>query len=212
MAGQFVNRLLRELRQFEMGGNGHVGRQDPRTAGIRHDGHPSPAGDLPLRLAEGAFMLVGKGIGKIEEFGDGLGPDDPRLLENGVVDGLRTGQGAGVGRGRLGAGPGPARFDDQYRGGPVAGGDLLDRLDELPSLAEFLQVEDDDRRVEVVVEVAEQIQLIHVRFVADGDELRETEISVRRKIEDGGAERPALGNERNVARRRASSWKSSHSS
>ena len=86
-----------------------------------------------------------------------------------------------------------------HRRGPVAGGDLLDRLDELLSLAELLEVEDDDRRVEVVVEVEEQIQLVDVRLVADGDELREAEVPVRGKIEDGGAERPALGDERNVA-------------
>ena len=85
-----------------------------------------------------------------------------------------------------------------HRGGPVAGGDLLDRLDEFLTLAEFLEVEDDDRRVEVLVEVEEQIQFIDIRLVADGDELREAEIPVRGKIEDGGAERPALGDERDV--------------
>ena len=52
----------------------------------------------------------------------------------------------------------------------MAGGNLLNRLDELLALAELLKVEDDDRRAEVVVEVAEQIQLIHVRFVSDRDE------------------------------------------
>ena len=110
---QLVDRLLAELRQFEVGGDGHVGRQDPRTAGVGHDGHPLPAGDLPLRLAEGAFVLVGEGIGKIEELGDGVGPDDPRLFEDGVVDGLRPGEGAGVGGGRLGAGARPSRLDDR---------------------------------------------------------------------------------------------------
>ena len=116
MARQLVDRLLLELRQFEIGGDGHVGRQDPRSAGVGHDGHPFAAGDLPLRLAEGAFALVGKGIGEIEELGDGIGPDDPGLLEDGVVDRLRPGQGAGVGGGRLGAGARPSRLDDQSPG------------------------------------------------------------------------------------------------
>ncbi len=113
VARQLVDRLLLEFRQFQVGGDGHVGRQDPRTAGVGHDGHPFAAGDLPLRLAEGALVLVGKGIGEIEELGDGVGPDDPRLFEDGVVNRLRPGEGAGVGGGRLGAGAGPSRLDDR---------------------------------------------------------------------------------------------------
>ena len=53
-------------------------------------------------------MLVRKGRCEIEELGDGLCPDDPRLLEDGVVHGFRAGQRAGVGGGGLGACPGPA--------------------------------------------------------------------------------------------------------
>ena len=158
-----------------------------------------PVGDLPPCLAEGALVLVGKGIGKIEELGDGVGPDDPRLFEDGVVDRLRPGEGAGVRGGRLGAGARPSRFDDDHRCGTVAGGDLLYRLDEFLPLPELLEVEDDDRRIEVVVEVEEQVELVDVRLVADGDELREAEIPIRGKIEDRGAERPALGDERNVS-------------
>ena len=95
--------------------------------------------------------------------------------------------------GRLGAGAGSSRFDHDDRCGTVAGGDLLYRLDKFLTLAEFLEVEDDDRRVQIVVEVEEQVQLIHVRFVADGDEFREAEVPVRGKIEDPRCKAPRSG-------------------
>jgi len=81
----------------------------------------------------------------------------------------------------------------------VTGGDLLDCLDELPSLPKFLKVENDDRRVQILVKIEEQIQFVDVRLVADGDEFRKTEIPVGGKIENGRTERPALGDERNVS-------------
>jgi len=65
--GQLGDRLRLEFRQFQVGGDGHIRRQDPGTAGIGHNGYASAAGDLSTRLSEGAFSLIGKSIGKIEE-------------------------------------------------------------------------------------------------------------------------------------------------
>lgn len=202
MPGELLHRLLLELRELEIGGDRHVGGDDAGAPGVGDDRHAPPRGKLPHRLAQAALLLVREGVGVVEELIDRVRADDARLLEDCVVDGLGAGEGSGVGRRGLGPGAGAPRLDDQDRRGVPPHGDLPGRLDELRSPPELLDVQHDDRRIRVPVQVAQQVQFIHVGLVADGDELGEPEIPVGGEIQHGRAQGAALGDEGNAARRR----------
>ena len=200
VAGQRLHRLVLELGQLQPGEHGHVGGDDARAARVGHDRHAVARGHLAAHLAQLALVFVGEGGGEVEQLVDGIHPDDARLLEDGVVDPLGARQRAGVGGRGLGAGAGAPALDHQHRLGPVVpAGDLLDRLDELRPAAQLLDVEQDHLGVVVLVQVAQEIQLVHVGLVADGDELGEAEVAVGREVQDRRAQRAALRDEGDVA-------------
>ena len=89
--------------------DGHIRRHDSGTAGVGHNGDAIACGELPLQLAHGRLALVGKRVGVVEEFIDGIGADDARLLEKRVVDRFRSREGSRMGSGgtRAGAGSPP---------------------------------------------------------------------------------------------------------
>ena len=47
----------------------------------------------------------------------------------------------------------------------------------------------DDFGIHVIMQIPEQVQFVHIRLVADGDKLGESEIPVCGKIKDRGAKR-----------------------
>ena len=83
---------------------GLVDGQDRRPAGGGGD-HELPA----LGLGQ-----IGQGLGKVEEFLQGVGPVDPVLAEQGVIDGVGPGHGLGVGLGGAAALHGAARLEDDH--------------------------------------------------------------------------------------------------
>ena len=200
VAGQHLDRLRCQLRQLKAGGHGHVRGHDARSPGIGDNGHAVAVGNATRHLAHRAFRFKRKGIGKIEEFIDGIHPDHAGLLENGIIDRFGPGQGARVGRRRLRAGRSPARFDHQNRRGAITRGNVFHHLNELRPPPQLFEVEHDHVRVHVLMQILEEVQFIHIGLVADRNEFRKPEIPGRGKIQNGRTERTTLGNKRYVAR------------
>ena len=75
-----------ELRQFEACSLAGVGAEDPEPAGVREHRHATSPGD----------GLAGEQRGDVEQAGEGVGPDHPRLAEDRLDGRVRPGQGGGV--------------------------------------------------------------------------------------------------------------------
>ena len=105
-----------------------------------------------------------------------------------------------MGRGGLGTGRGSTGFDGQNRRGTVATGNFLDDFYEFGTPLKFLDIEHDHFGFGVLMEIAQQVQFVHVGFVTNGDEFGKTEFLVRCEIQYRSAQGTALRNKRDVAR------------
>ena len=167
-----------------------VHRHDAQAAGVGDDGHPVAPGQ----------GLIGEGQGVVEEFFQGFHPEDAALGEEGVVGLIGAGQGAGVAGGGPGPGGGAAGFDGQNGLGPGAlGGDLLGQLEEAPGLCQVFQIEKDDVRLGIVLQISEEIVFVEVGLVAHGDELGEADLFALGVFQGRHADRAALGDQGDVA-------------
>ena len=164
----------------------------PRTARVGNNRNTIAGGQFPLHLADRAFLLERKGIGIIEEVIDALHANNAGLLEDRIVDGLGSRDGARMRGSGLGAGARPAGLDHQNRHASLAGGHSANDLDKAIAVPQLFNVNHDNRCIRIMVQVFEDIRLIHVGLVADGNELRKSEITVCREIEYRGAKRTAL--------------------
>ena len=171
MTGQHLDGVITELGQLQTRGHGHVRGQNPGAAGIGDNGHPIAVGNLSDHFTQWTFLFTGKGIGKIKQIVDGVDPNDAGLFENGVIHRFRTGQGTGMGCSGLGTGGGAPRLDGQYRCGPVTRGYLFDGFDEFGPASQLFQVNHDDFGIQIFMQIAQQVQFIHICLVADGNKL-----------------------------------------
>ena len=153
-----------------------------------------PWGTFRRQFAQGAFVLIGKGRCKIEQLIDTFHTNDPGLLEDGVINRFGAGQSPGVGCRGFCPGAGSAGFDHQDRLGVVARCDLLDGFDEFGPMPEFFQIDHDDFGFLVGMQISQQVEFIHIGFVADGDKLGEPKVPVGGKIKHRRAQRATLGN------------------
>ena len=90
---------------------------------------------------------------------------------------------------------GPTRLDGQDRLGVLAPSDPPGHLDQLPAVAELLEVEEDHVGLVVLVQVLEQLGLRHPRLVPKTDELGEADLFLAGVVEHGGAQGPGLAEE-----------------
>ena len=161
-----------------------VDGQDGRTAGAGGD----------HEIAAPGRLKIGQGLGKIKQFLDGVGPVHPVLAEQGLVDGVGAGQGLGVGLRRLPPPPGaPGLEDDQGLGAEGEG------VQEVGGALHPLEVEGDDLGFGVGVEILDDLGLVHVDAVPQGNEGRHPKPFRRGQIQEGGAHGTALGGEGDFA-------------
>ena len=180
---------LAQLGQLQAVADRGVGGHDARAAGIGDDRHPRSLGQ---RL---------RGIKRrvVEQFGNRIDPLHAALRQQGIVDRIGTGQRTGVAADRLGAFRRPARLQAEHRLVRFPE-DLAGPLDELPAVGHVLQVHGDYRRVFVLGQVVQQIDLVHVGLVAEADELAEAHVAFLGVIEHRGAKCAALRKEAEIAR------------
>jgi len=135
-----------------------------------------------------------------EEVAEGVGAQDPGLREERIVQLVpaRLGERAGVAaRGALSGRSTPA-LDDEHR---LLLRDVPRGLEESPAVREALDVEEDHFGRLVSPEGLEQVVLIDPGAVPDRNEAGESDPFGDPVGEDPGAERSALGDERDVAAR-----------
>ena len=166
-----------------------IDRQNTDTAAIGQDRQPFPRRrfDPPQRL--GAV----KQLAKIRY------PQDPGATERRVIDLVRAGQRAGVGR----RGFCPLRH--------AAGFDDDDGLDprsrargrhEFPGVLDRFDVEQDRVRLAVQREVIEQVGDIDVELIADGRDPGKSHAALRRPIHHARGDGAGLRNQREISRGR----------
>ena len=160
-----------------------VDGQDRRPAGGGAD-HQPPAPGLGQ---------IGQGLGKVEEFFQGVGPVNLILPEQGVIDGVGPGHGFGVGLRGAAALHGAARLEDDH-----GFGDFPQGVEKVRGPFHPLQIEGDDRGVRVLVEIAENLGLVHVHPVAQRHKAAHPQALGRGHIQEGGAHRAALRGEGNL--------------
>ena len=177
---------IRQPGHVEAGLFRGVGGQDAGAAGVGDDAQA-------WSLGQG---LGGEGLGQVEQRGHVVGPDDAGLAEGGGIGLVRAGDGAGVGGGGLGAGGGGAGLDHDDR---LFLGDLGGLLNEVRAVLDVLDVAEDDRGVGVGAQVLQHVAFVDDGFVAKGHELGEPDVFAQRPVENGGAQRPGLGEKRDGA-------------
>ena len=200
MACQRLDGLFLKLGKLHPGRDRHVGGDNTRTPGVGDNGESISVGHLSAEFSQRAFVFVGKSAGEIEQFVDGVDPDDAGLFKDGIIDRFGARQGPRVRSGRLSAGAGPSGLDGKHRCGPViTRGDLFDHFDEFGTPPQLFHVYQDNFRIRVFVKVSQQIQFIDIGLVSDGYKFRKPELLIRGKIENRGTERTALGHKRNIS-------------
>ena len=116
--------------------------------------------------------------------------------ERGVVDGVRTGQGPGVGSRRDGALRVAAGLDDHDRLDARGG---ARRRHELASVVDRLDVKQDGAGAAVDGEIVEQIAEIDIDLIAERDHRGEADRSLRRPFDEAGRDGSGLRDQRKVA-------------
>ena len=185
---EFRFRFFRNFGEFQTVFNGGVGRHDAGAAGVRDDGEAFALRRRLRRVERGA----------VEKFGDRVDALDARLRENGVVNGVRTGERTGVAADRFrafGAAPG-FQAKDNFALFPE---DFRRDINEAFAVRDIFEIHRDRLRFRVVGEVFEEFRFVDVRFVPERHELAEAHLASFGEVENGGAERARLRNERERA-------------
>ena len=138
------------------------------------------------------------------EIGD---PQHAGATERGVVDRVRAGERAGVGRGGFRALRHAAGFDDDDRLDPRGG---ARRRHEFAGVLDRFDIEQDRAGLAVQREVIEQIGDIDVELIADRDDPGEADRALRRPVHHAGRNRAGLRDQRQISRGRAYARRNSH--
>ena len=120
---------------------------------------------------------------------------DVEFLEDDVVDGIGTGDGTGMGGCSLGTGLGLSGLEDDDG---LFHRHALDGLDELLSVGDALAVHSDDLGVGVLGEISQEVALVEVAFVTEGDEVGKTYTVGTGPVEYGGSDGTGLGHDGDV--------------
>ncbi len=123
----------------------------------------------------------------------------PGAPERRVVDGVRTGERAGMGLRRLGALRMAARLDHHHRLDPRGG---ARRRHEFARVADRLDVEQNCARSAVEREEVEQVAEIDVDLVAERDDRRKADLARRRPFDQARRDGARLRDQRDIAGRR----------
>ncbi len=168
------DRLVGQRRQFAFAFDQLVGGHDARPAGV---------GDDQQSIALGR-ALVSQNFSTVEHVFDVEDAFDAGALENGLINGIDAGHGAGVGGGgfgRLGETPG---FESHNRFGA---GERTARRHELAGLGDGFDVEDDGLGIGGGAEIIDEVGHAHVEHIAHGNEIGEADARIDGPIEDRGA-------------------------
>ncbi len=133
---------------------------------------------------------MGEQHGHVEELLESSRADDPGLAQESVDDLVRLRERPGVRARRARPGARAARLDGDDR---LASRNAPGDPREADRVAEALEVEQDDVGPRVLGPVLDQVVARDVRLVSDRDEGRDPEVELRRVVEQGEAERSALG-------------------
>ena len=121
---------------------------------------------------------------------------DVELVEDDVVDRIRSCEGTGVGGCRSRSCLGPSGLEDHDG---LLHGHVLDGVDELLSVADTLEVHSDDLGVGIVGDLVEEVCLIDTCLVSECDEVGESHPVVVGPVDDGGSDRSGLGEHGDVS-------------
>ena len=121
----------------------------------------------------------------------------PARLERGIIDRVRTGQRAGVGRSRFRALRHAAGFDDHDRLDPGGG---ARRRHELAGVLDRFDIEQDRACLAVQREIIEQIGDIDVELVADRNDPGKADRALRRPIHHACGNGAGLRDQRQISR------------
>ena len=174
-----------------------VDREHADAAAIGQDRQP-----LARRRFDAAQRL-----GAVEQFAQIRDPQDAGAPECGVIDRVRAGQRAGMGRGGLCALRHAAGFDDDDRLDPCG---RARRRHEFARVLDRFDIEQDRVRLVVQREVIEQIGDIDVELVADGNDSGKPHPALRRPIHHARGNGAGLGNQRQISRDPACARKNWH--
>jgi len=182
---ELLHGLGRELGELAATCDQRVGGHDARAACVGDDSEAGAFGHL----------VACDELGAVEDLADLEDACDAGALEGCLVDGVFGGHGTGMGRcgaGGFGEASGLVGHDrlgarEGARCGHEPAG-IRDRLD----------VQDDRLGLLVLAEVVDEIAEVDVEHVADGDEVRESDVLFEGPIEDGSAQSAGLGDERDV--------------
>ena len=163
-----------------------IDRENADAAAIGQDRQP-----LSRRLLDTPERL-----GAVEQFAKIRHPQHSGAAERGVIDRVRAGQRAGMGRGRLRALRHASGFDDDDGLDPCGG---ARRGHELAGVLDRFDIEQDRPRLAVHREVVKQIGDIDVELVADRNDAGETDRALRRPIHHAGGDRARLRDQRQVS-------------
>jgi hypothetical protein len=163
-----------------------VGRQHPGAAAIGEDRQPVPRRGL----------AGGQRRHRLEQLAELEDAEHAGAAEGGIVDVVGAGERPGMRQRRLGAGGTAPRLDDDDRLRPRRD---APRRHELPCIADALDIEEDRPRRRIEGEVVEEVAEIDVGHVAEGEDVGEAEAAGGGPVEDGGGDRPGLGDEGEVA-------------
>ena len=157
---------------------------------------PPPLVRIASRLPGGDSSRPER-LGAVEQLAQIGYPQHAGAAERGIVDRVRAGQRAGMGRGGLGALRHAAGFDDDDRLDARGG---ARRRHELAGVLDRFDIEQDGARLVVQREIIEQIGDIDVELVADRDDPGEADRALRRPIHHAGGDRAGLRDQRQISR------------
>ena len=174
-----------------------VDRQHADAAAIGQDRQPLSRRrfDPPQRL------------GAVEQLAQIRYPQDAGATERGVVDRVRAGQRAGMGRSGFCALRHAAGFDDDDGLDPRGG---ARRRHEFPGILDRFDVEQDGVGLAIQREVIEEVGDIDVELVADRNDPGKTHPALRRPIHHARGDGAGLRDQRQIARGTACARRSSH--
>ena len=124
-----------------------------------------------------------------------MGPVDVELVEDDVVDGVGAGEGPGVGGRGGGTGLGPSALEDHD--GLLDLG-VLDLVDELLAVGDTLAVHSQDLGLGVLHDVVDDVGLVQVGLVAEGDEVGDSHSVEDGPVDDRGSDGSGLGEDGDV--------------
>ena len=179
------------------------GGQFRELAAERHEPVDREHGDTAA-VGENREALAGEGFdarqrfGRIEQLVDVVDPQKTGAAKGGIVNRIRPGEGAGVGRGGLGGGRRASRFhdDDGFDARRGTG-----RRHEGLRVLHRLDIEEDRARGGIERVIVQHVAEIDVGHVADGDEAGEADLASRRPGDERGGDGARLRHDREIARR-----------